>query len=114
MSRSAQDRSARSIDYRTLLVEQTPEGDDYRTAERILATRIPDLCPDCDQGDVKHLPYSQTCTHPNAPTIADVLRWGENVAKAMPDSTHDLVLLGRQRTPYATALLTALRTEADR
>ena len=129
-----------STDYRTLLAERLHQrthddnpdvefaadcqeqdgwvGDTYLAykdaADTILATRIPDLCNDCDQGDVKHLPYSQTCVHPNAPTIADLLRWGENVAKAVPDSTHDLVLLGRQRIPWATALLAALRTEADR
>lgn len=90
-----------------------------RMADAILATRVPDLCPDCEGSGETWQTYGGItvgvlpCDHPNAPTISDLLRWGENVAKARPDSTHDLVQFGRQRLPYATALLAALRTEAD-
>ncbi len=93
------------------------EVQDYRTAERILATRIPDLCPDCDQGDVKHLPYSQTCTHPNAPTVADLLRWGEWVATTERTFNDNWNLWGwvvNGEWVDDADLLAALRTEADR
>lgn len=36
------------------------------------------LCPDCKGGGVNWNDMGCTCTHPNAPTIADLLRWGEN------------------------------------
>lgn len=111
-----------SIDYRTLLADAIDNyvgthgsGSFYEPhAAAILATRTPDLCPDCDQGDVKHLPYSQTCTHLNAPTIADLLRWGENVAKWewADEETGDQ--LRDTRSEAQNSMLFCLRTEADR
>ena len=106
-------------DYRNLLADTIAQtrvlyGPD--PADAILATRVPDLCPDCKDswGDNPHLPYVEDCNHLNAPTISDLLRWGTKVAKTIdrPDRESAVELNGYLYgdTPD---LLAALRTEAE-
>lgn len=131
-----------SIDYRTLLAQQieadwaieTEVVHPYQDApythvailahptelsEALLDTRIPDLCPDCEGTGDGMLLYGMpdACVHPNAPTIADLLRWGENVAKLQAWIVADTYAghCNRNTDPdvYAERLLAALRTEAD-
>jgi len=111
-----------SIDYRTLLDDAShfPSGDKY-IGGQILATRIPDLCPDC-KGSGHHWigthenDAPQRCDHPNAPTIADLLRWGEWVATAERTFNDNWNLWGwvvNGEWVDDADLLAALRTEAE-
>ena len=119
-------------DYRTLLSPaETVRASDgmmsivIRSTDDLLATRTPWLCLDCNEYEMRWMgrvtedgdgPYVR-CTHPNAPTIADLLRWGENVAKAAqrPSATdmHKTIIVNGKGYTQARALLAALRTEAD-
>lgn len=114
-------------DYRTLLADvlcrpAEPVTFEFDLADNILAARVPELCPDCNAHgwSTVERPYPQTCDHPNAPTIGDLLRWGENVAKAEPHpgiNPHvlfDHPVNGLTQYHGPIVLLAALRTEADR
>ena len=75
-------------DYRPLLADRVEDWMDVSdaaartTASVVLDTRVPWLCPDC-KGDVGYVTDAlEPCFHPNAPTIGDLLHWGENVATA--------------------------------
>ena len=96
-----------TINYRTLLKSIVIESE----ADDLLATRIPDLCPDCMvSGECEQYP----CSHRNAPTFADLLRWGENLLVAT-EGRGGLIHLRSQPLHYSDdyELLAALRTEAD-
>lgn len=57
-------------------------GRGMATIDAILAARVPELCPDCEgSGEVEssatnagHAFIGDVCTHPNAPTIGQMLR----------------------------------------
>ncbi len=121
-----------TIDYRTLLSPaETVRASDgmmsivIRSTDDLLATRIPRLCLDCNEYEMRWMgrvtedgdgPYVR-CTHPNAPTIADLLRWGEWVATAERTFNDDWNLWGwvvNGEWVDDADLLAALRTEADR
>lgn len=108
-------------DYRTLLGKAIQQHPYPMDAADFLATRIPWLCHDCNEAgwSTVERPYPQTCTHPNAPTIEDLLHWGEKVAQCKPqmrvregEIIHVATPL-RSHTKYAIHLLEFLRTEAD-
>lgn len=136
-----------SIDYRTLLADELMRNwpstiwnrDAARiTVDNLLATRIPDPCPDCKgnpcpkcdgTGEVaeQHEPWAtemlgcgychgEPCPHLNAPTIADLLRWGEWVATAERTFNDNWNLWGwvvNGEWVDDADLLAALRTEAE-
>ena len=106
-------------DYRTLLANGYQHAansnvppDEY--ADAVLATPIPDLCPDCKGTEHGPDEVGRHCLHSDAPTIADLLRWGENVAKARVD-VYDWVVVSDddEGTPVAHVLLAALRGEGQ-
>lgn len=104
-----------SIDYLNLLADVGLYMCGVDRAGAQLETRIPDLCPDCRGTGNGMLLYGMpdACVHPNAPTIADLLRWGENVAKAM-QTERGPVITGSGYQYTTRELLAALRAEADR
>ena len=116
-------------DYLTLLAEQTPYADDLVVARNILTAFVPWLCPDCKGSGYTYgwddgVAHGDPCGHALAPTIADLLRWGENVARhdspltvlhtmdgtPVPDK-YDMT--GRDIEVLTNAAIAALRTEAD-
>lgn len=128
-----------SIDYRTLLAEAywdvpTPQdcpADADEVADAILATRIPDLCPDCKGRDFTTagpmLRGGPICYHPNAPTIADRLALADRADRLISLASTAVAwswpgLVGTPEDEYvdvstahdaASAFLAALRTPAD-
>ena len=70
---------------RTLRPEPKKWGTRYPAAQYLLATKVPEACLIC-HGTVSSdkLPGRPYCSHDSAPTVADLLQWGFNVATAMP------------------------------
>jgi len=96
-------------DYRTLLGKAIQQHPYPMDAADFLATRIPWLCPDCEGSGVNRkaqamnnalaielflkpeFRMSEVCTHPNALTIADLLRWGEKEWRAQANASQTAV-----------------------
>ncbi len=91
------------------------DGAAENAARVVLATRIPWLCPDCnDQGwSTTERPYPQPCFHPNAPTVASLLAIGEAVVTAKEHFDRVWVKGAATPTPHATAVLAALRAAGE-
>jgi len=71
-----------------------------------------DFCPDWDAAD--GILATRISDDPNAPTIGDLLRWGENVAKAEHDDYTGYTTINGQQVAASGTLLAALRTEDNR
>ena len=87
------------------------------SADFILATHIPNLCPDCQGTGNGMLLYGMpdACIHPNAPTIARLLAIGEAAWTAEDEGKpyHYVHMDGHDKTSNAHTLLAALKVVGE-
>lgn len=100
-----------TTDWRTLLGEAAWLDPDGYDVHLLLATKVPDLCPDCKGTGSTDLNSTYDCTCPNAPTIARLLAIGEAVWTAEQD--HEYITVGDRSTEWADILLAALKAVGE-
>lgn len=103
-----------TTDWRTLLGEAAWLDPDGYDVHLLLATKVPDLCPDCEGSGYTKKRFLRgvvddwDCDHPNAPTIGRLLAIGEAVWTAR-DTTLYAELASGHIFASAAPLLAALK-----